>query len=35
MWFKIASGLLYYVLPTFGDIAVYLLIKTLVNRLIK
>lgn len=34
MLLQIATGVLYYVLPNIADIAVYLFIKTLVNRLI-
>jgi len=34
MLYTIATGVFYYVLPNIADIAVYLLIKTLVNRYI-
>lgn len=34
MLLTIAKGVLYYVLPNIADIAVYLLIKTVVNRYI-
>jgi hypothetical protein len=32
MLYTIVSGVFYYVLPNIADIAVYLLIKTVVNR---
>lgn len=34
MIFYIVGNLLQYVLPNFADIAVYLLVKTLVNRVV-
>ena len=34
MLWTIASGVFYYVFPSIADIAVYLFVKTVVNRLI-
>lgn len=35
MLWTIASGVFYYVFPSVADIAVYILIKTLVNRALR
>jgi hypothetical protein len=34
MFWTIASGVFYYVFPSVADIAVYIFVKTLVNRIL-